>query len=42
MGLIEIWGVMNKIKKGKIPWDVYVRFNGMVTELIGMNINFEF
>ena len=26
----------------KIPCDVYVPFNGRVTELIGLNINFEF
>ena len=25
-----------------IPRDVYLLFNGRVTELIGMNINFEF
>ena len=33
---------MNKIKNVKIPCDVYVLFNGKVTELIGTNINFEF
>ena len=33
---------MNKIKNVKIPCDVYVRFNGRVTELISANINFEF
>ena len=33
---------MNKIKNGKIPCDVYVLFNGRVSELIGTNINFEF
>ena len=32
---------MNKIENGKTPCDMYVRFNGSVTELIGTNINFE-
>ena len=33
---------MNKMKNGMIPCDVYVLFNGRVTELIGTNVNFEF
>ena len=36
---------MNKIKQNKKdekkPWDVYVLFNGRVTELIGTKIKFE-
>ena len=32
---------INFLKTGKIPCDIYVLFNGRVTELIGTNINFE-
>ena len=33
---------MNKIKNGKTPCEVNIRFNGKVTELMGTNINFWF
>ena len=34
---------MNKIlKNGKTPYEVYVRFNGKLTELIDTNINLGF
>ena len=31
---------MNRIKNGKTPCEVNVRFNEKVTELMGTNINF--